>query len=387
MVRIYRKENLPAIYKVMGYAFNQNRATIDENIKRDHVNDNEIFFVDENEDKVITASVALITYDVNFNGNIVKFGGIAGVSSLPEYRDKGNIKNIMKYILNYMHENGYILSGLGPFAYEYYRKFGYEWAFFMKIVVLPLDMLKSFPKATKYVRFYREDSNITESFRNEFCKSLNGPLVRNSQVIKDTWDRYENTNSYVYGAYDGDKLVSYMVYNIQGKKIYVNEIYFDNELHRQYLLSFLYSHRSCCNEVELILTSDDEIRLIMPTPRFNVGAWANKAGRVVDVIKAFEMIKPAKITNQSFTIKINDECAPWNDGIYKVKVRDFLQATKLEHTKKADFEIDINRLSQLVYGFIDSNQAIKHNLVKINKYKPCFLYAFPKHETMLWQEF
>ena len=80
MVRIYKKEDLPAIYKVMGYAFNQNRAIIDENIKRNHVNDNEIFFVDENEDKVITASVALITYDVNFNGNIVKFGGIAGVN-------------------------------------------------------------------------------------------------------------------------------------------------------------------------------------------------------------------------------------------------------------------------------------------------------------------
>ena len=68
-------------------------------IKENHIAENEIYIIDEI-NNIVTSVVALIEYDVFFEGKIVKFGGIAGVSTLPEYRDRGSIKEIMQFIKN-----------------------------------------------------------------------------------------------------------------------------------------------------------------------------------------------------------------------------------------------------------------------------------------------
>ena len=75
----------------------------------------------------ICSSVYLIPYEIRFNGNTVKMGGIGGVATLPEERNKGYIKELFKYCFTEMFKNEQIFSVLYPFSNVYYRQFGYEW--------------------------------------------------------------------------------------------------------------------------------------------------------------------------------------------------------------------------------------------------------------------
>ena len=386
MIKIATLKELPQVYQVMGYGFNWSDSFIKEKSKADKLPENEVYVIDE-DNGIVKSVVAIIDYNVNFEGEVVKFGGMAGAATLPEYRDQGNLRAIFEYSLQYMKEHNIILSGLGPFAYEYYRKFGYEWTYTWQIVTLSLKSLKKFEKADKYVRFRKEDSHITEAFRNEYCKYINGSIIDTDSMIEEKWNGYENRNAYVYGAYKDDKLVSYMVYTIKDRRIYVSEMYFINEKARGYLLHFLSKHTSNLEDVELILLASDGIRNVIDTPRVSYSNWPNKAGRVVDVLKALNMIRTKHNFKGSFTIKVDDSSAPFNEGIYQISCKDNRLNAKIVNKRKADYEISINRLSQLIFGHLCAQEAIKLDLVKINNEKAQFLEAFNKKDTMIWREF
>ena len=45
-----------------------------------------------NENNEIESLLSVVSFDAFYEGNVVKYGGIAGVSTLPQYRKKGNIR-------------------------------------------------------------------------------------------------------------------------------------------------------------------------------------------------------------------------------------------------------------------------------------------------------
>ncbi len=81
-------------------------------------------FLDDN--KTLMAQIEVIDFKTWFYGKLVKSNGIGGVSSKPEYRRGGAVRAIFNEFLKRTKEEGYALSILYPFSYDYYRKFGYE---------------------------------------------------------------------------------------------------------------------------------------------------------------------------------------------------------------------------------------------------------------------
>ena len=388
MIKIATEKERAGVYKTMGYCFNWSEDAIKNNIESGSFNKYEEFIVSLNDKEDVESVFAIIPYDVYFEGKIVRFGGIGGVSSLPENRGAGNIRKMFKFSFEYMKEHNMIFSGLGPFAFQYYRKFGYEWCFTWQLVNIPINDLKDFPAASSYRQLKKEDKELFENFRNHINERVNGPVVRDERLANEKWDYYRNTNHKVYGAFnDKNELVSMMAFKQEGKEIKVAEMYFEDELSRQYLLNFLYRHRSMTEKVELVLHVDDEIRNILPSPRISYWHWPNKMGRVVLVEEALKLLN-IKNSFDNFSIKINDDLAPWNNQTFNVScVNDKVNVSC--DNSLADFEMDINRFSQLIYGHIDATQAIKLNFVKINNKTRIrdFEKLFYKKTTMLWQEF
>lgn len=387
-IRLATNKDKKQIYETMGYCFNTPRQAILNNIENGNLeSERMIVATDDNDD--VKSLVSIVPFKVNFEGKVVGFGGAAGVSSLPENRGEGNIANLFTFALTYMKEHNMILSGLGPFAFQYYRKFGYEWCYTWQLVTIGIDDLKSFKPAPKYKRFFKEDASIVEEFRNRITSKMNGPIVRDEKIIEDKWNHYFASNSYVYGALnENDELVSYMVYKQEGREIKVSEMYFTNETSRQYLLNFLYRHRSMTDKVELVLTVDDEIRNIIPTPRINYWNWPNKMGRVVMVKEALELMNIEDEFNDPFTIKVNDAQADWNNKTFKISCKNHSLIVE-ESTDTADFEVSIQRLSQLILGHISGKQALDFEFLTVNNSakEPLIKKTFTKRTTMLWQEF
>lgn len=387
-VRLAKDSDRKQIYQIMGYCFNYSQQSINNNIEHGDLN-SERFVVMEDDNNNILSLFSIIPYQVNFEGHVVGFGGIAGVSSLPEYRGLGNIENLFIFALKYMKDNNVILSGLGPFAFPFYRKFGYEWCYTWQLVAFNISELKNFKAAKTYKRFTKEDAKVVEDFRNQVNAKINGPLVRDDKVIENKWNEYNGNNYYVYGAYDeNDTLVSYMVYHFENRKIKVSEMYFINETSRQYLLNFLYRHRSSADSVELVLATTDEFRNLLSTPRVSYWQWANKMGRVVMVKEALELLNIKDGFKGSYILKVNDEYAPWNNKNFKISCNNNHLLVE-EVSRKADFEVSIQRLSQLILGHLSSTEALNLELIQVNNLKKINLFekTFSKRTTMLWQEF
>ena len=386
--RLANENDRKAVYETIGYCFNTHEDAIKNNIENGPLNKYEQFIVAENDNNEVESVFSIVPFNVYFEGEIVKFGGVAGVSSLPENRGAGNITGLFKFALQYMKDNNMILSGLGPFAYQYYRMYGYEWTYTWQLVNIKINDLKGFKAASKYKKLTRENAEEFENFRNECNKKINGPIIRDERIINEKWNHYKNSVSHVYAAYENDEIVSMMVYKQEGREIKVSEMYFKNETARQYLLNFLYRHRSMTDSVELVLAVDDEIRNILPTPRLNYWHWPNKMGRVVMVKEALELLKLEECFEGSYVIKVNDEHAPWNNKNFKLSCNNERLVVN-ECEEKEDFEVSIQRLSQLVLGHVSGKEAIKLELIKVNNQEKEKLLkkTFSKRTTMLWQEF
>lgn len=55
----------------------------------------------------------------------MEMGGIAGITSLPEVRRKGIIRNILVHYFEFMFTNNIPVSSLYPFKESFYEKLGY----------------------------------------------------------------------------------------------------------------------------------------------------------------------------------------------------------------------------------------------------------------------
>ncbi|HZO92107.1 MAG TPA: GNAT family N-acetyltransferase [Chthonomonadaceae bacterium] len=87
---------------------------------------------------------------------VARLGGIAGVATAPALRRRGYAGCLLAATLRTLDERGYALSALFPFAYDYYRKFGWELAGFAHRYLTAPANLFAYPEA-RYVRLARPE--------------------------------------------------------------------------------------------------------------------------------------------------------------------------------------------------------------------------------------
>ena len=77
--------------------------------------------------------------------------------------------------------------------------------------------------------------------------------------------------------------------------------------------------------------------------------------RIIDVLKALETLKANPTMNFSFTLKVNDPNAEWNNHPVKLNIIEgAINVTKTD-SSQIDLELDINSFTQLFIGY----QSIK----------------------------
>ena len=76
------------------------------------------------EDEEDVSGVTLREYQMRFGSAQLKMGGIAGVGTKEEHRNKGYSRHVMEHTIAFMNENGYDVSMLFAVP-NFYHKFGY----------------------------------------------------------------------------------------------------------------------------------------------------------------------------------------------------------------------------------------------------------------------
>lgn len=220
-------------------------------------------------DGKVVASLQMIPYSIRFYGEVIPFYYLAGLCTLPQYRQKGYMKDLIYESFSIMRERNIPLSILVPaeeWLFEYYEKFGFS---------------KTFEKSTDDLKF----KNFVETHQIE---------------SKNTYTDFNKT--------------------YQEKDFCVLKSEYDFE------------------------TIIQEFKLDNCPIKYNLSAMS----RIIDPLLILGLYAN-KNTDSEFIMKVDNK-------IYEIKNG----AVKLSQSIFFDIEVDIKKLTRLLFGFQTSELSNKY---------------------------
>lgn len=380
IIRKLKPEEKYKCTALMGTAFN---FSIDiEQLKKELLDEDSYgAFGDDNE--TLMAQVVAKDYSAYVYGNEFGALGIAGVSTYPQYRRNGCIREIMKHLFEQSSANGWVLSYLYPFSFDYYRQFGYERAFQQKSVRLPLKSLSRFPRYSDAVLYDSKEllPDLVEAY-SKFAKTKNGMLTR-TDYREWSSDPYKTLN-YTYLFYDNNKIADgYINFRINSNTMVVNELAYGSRSTLQNIFGFLRMYEGQYTEVlinNVDIFSDIE-SYIGEFRGVSYGIYDGPMVRIIDVYKYLSLVlKP--FGDQSINIKINDNYIQQNNKTFKI----FSSDNKIDivtTNEPHDVECDISVFSTIATGsaMININNYLYFEGIDIKDKSTIFFNMFP-HVSM-----
>lgn len=334
------------------------------------------------------SSVYLMPYEMRFNGNTVKMGGIGGVATLPEERNKGYIKELFRYCFKEMFENDQIFSVLYPFSNVYYRQFGYEWCIKNQEVKIPLKSFSHFKKVGQ-VKLYsnNEDKDILKKIYHKFIENKNLSIVRNEKQ----WNRLLNKDPYKTRQYtyiyfnENDKPMSYIVFEITGNtelNIKVVELVWLDYESLTGILGFI---KCFYPQHKFFICSIPEfmnIHLLFPEPLdIKSELLISGMGRIVNLQKVFQLLSFPEERGQ-IAIKVKDSFIESNNGTFLLTwTPESIDVVKKECAP--DLYCSIEVLTQMIIGCAKLEDFIGSNNLQVYSKQSLLSSIFQKKQVYI----
>jgi predicted acetyltransferase len=325
----------------------------------------------------------LIPYSVRFDGSTVPMGGIGGVASLPEERDKKFIRHIFEYAMNEMYEKGYVFSYLYPFSHAYYRKFGYELNMTSINHMVPVTSFRHFVQ-TGRLKMLADDADrqVVRTVYEEYIRDKNLAVVRTDEHWKKRFDNdpYKD-NIYLYIWYnDRDEARGYIQYHIEKSgevksNIVVRELIWLDPEALKGIFAFVSKLSAQIGKMIWKAPSFIDLLTLFPEP-YDVSQEIYKSGmnRIVNVQKAFELMSLPDGKGE-LVISAEDQFFPTNTGSYRIS---WDNGSRLVERCQAepDLNCDIQALSQLLTGFASVEALSLAGTISVNKKRDLLCSVF-----------
>lgn len=344
--------------------------------------------VKEDANGKIGQHVAIVPLTIHFDGETIPMAGIGGVASLPEYRYGGGVMELLRMSLQVMHERGYAFSELGPFSFEFYRKCGWEWGFRWHELKIPMKELTMF-KGDKgvFVPLAEEHKEQAMSIRNLHGSRFNGAEWMDASKMKDPFPPKDRLGYGVLGE-DG-RLSGYVLYRLKNNAIQCRHFFYRDITAKRQLLHFFHRHNSQVEFLQLTVPETDTIQHLLGNQYLEVKADPGMMVRVVDVAQGLASMKVQADLAGSFVMQVSDETAPWNQGNWHVTAFGGHLRTERIIDREPDCVLSIQRLSQLVYGFLSGQDVTDGGMCewRTEAVQPIFHKVFQKRPTAQWIPF
>lgn len=301
----------------------------------------------------------LMPFDATFDGSSVLMGGIGGVASLPEEREKSSIRGIFEYSMKEMYDKGYIFSYLYPFSPSFYRKFGYELNMNTVIYSIPISDFKQFTQSGK-LKMYTEDMDASgiRSIYEGYIKDKNLAVIRTDKL----WKRFlekdpykDNVFLYIWYDRNGEArgYIKFSIDPVPGSKsnMAVNElVWLDREA---FTGIFAFIGRLTAQMERMIWKAPSFVNLLPMFPEpFDIKQEirTNGMNRIVNVEKALGLMSVPEGTGE-VVIGVEDSFFPINSGSYRIEW-DNGRHSAGRTRKSPDMTCDVQALSQLATGYL-----------------------------------
>ena len=351
---------------------------------------------DENNGNRMAALHRVLKRRMMLDGQGVQVGCISGYAARPEMKNlHGMDAKLMSETLREMHGQGLPLSWVFPHSYEFYRQFGYELGAQLTITDrVPLTHLLVEPQPAGAELLQPDDD--TESLRacyQRFMADKNLALLRGDEE----WNRFFVSDDllgdvHIYAVRDARGIVTgymrYAVEEIEGVKCArVTEMIYDAREAMLALLGKLRQMKDAYGFVILPVNPGMPLSALIASP-YNACIKFTPCGigRIVDAQAALLAVR-APAGRGAAVIATADTLLPTNNGPFRVCWEKGRIVSVERVSQTPDLFVPLNRLLQLVVGFISMREALLLPGVTLTGAHDELLSFFSRREGMLLDEF
>ena len=298
-------------------------------------------------------------YESWLDGTLVRNGGIGAVSTLPEYRTDGAVREIFRKLIPAAYADGEVISTLYPFSHAFYRKFGYETVCWKNVYEFSPAVLRGYVFGGK-VRQWKTGDPVGEwtKLYNAFASSFNLAISRDdARMGKHLEGVFYKDRKFGYMLWEDGRPVAYLIFqDIRHDPqaiLEVQDLAWDGPAGFRAILGFLSRFSADYGTIRLFLPRNIELLSLIRSPlAYDIQKTTDQAYmiRVINAVKALEAIR--KPEGCSFVIRISDEMIQENNGTWKVT------AGGVSPTEEEpDLCVSERALGQLVCGAVSLAEA------------------------------
>jgi len=287
----------------------------------------------------------------------VPMGGIGGVACAAEARGRGHTGRLMAESLRLMRDAGQYTSGLYPFAYAFYRRFGWEWVGEERQHTVPTAHIPAFPEG-RSVRVCDgpEALDTIRSVYDTFAWRHRGMATR-TDPDPDFWERAlahsDNRTTYVQVYHDPqtDTAEGYLTFRYpdSGDTGHCGEFFANTPAAYRGLLSVLHYYGTQVERVKFSAPADSPLPLYVMHHDLETKVGPLFMSRVVDVAAALSALTPDPSLAGTLTLNVSDPTCDWNTGTFIVTA-EAGQVSALPTPNVPGVTLDIQALSQAYWG-------------------------------------
>ena len=322
-------------------------------------------------DGKIAGSLANYSFLQSIRGVVKNMGGIGGVWTYPEYRDKGYVRELIKAAFVDMRNKKHVVSMLIPFRPSFYGNFGYVTSNSDFKVKAPMSAFMPYLAAGKELNSQNDwqcDRVNAAGVKDEFLAfmlevaapkhhGINLPM----QMSQTEWQNRSKEKQSVFAKYRGN-LVATALYTINSdfradlsdRQIYISDMYWKNLNAKTMLFNFFAKHRDQIRHISLNIPTGTNFHQWLgdAMTAYEVEISNNPyMVRVVDVEGAIADLNTP--VEGEVTFVISDDYCDWNNGTFSVSsVQGKLEIARHAGTEivQPDIKATIKGISALVYG-------------------------------------
>jgi predicted acetyltransferase len=333
----------------------------------------------------LQASLTICPFDVHWRGTTtasLPMGGIAGVATYAHERGQGHVDRLLRQSLIAMREAGQVISSLYPFAWAFYRKFGWDWVGEEYAVRLPLPLLPRHHGGTEPVQGTLEEKKtlLATRYDNHAC-NYRGAFTSGSHKWGSTLNPRDNKETFVYGCKDG-----YLTWRY-GKHGDVGEFIATTPEAYTALFGVLRNLGVQREFAHVRLPANTPLWLFLIHDDLKIKVAPVLMGRVVDVEAALHQLT-TDTPDGAVVLQVSDPHAEWNTGTWRVTAEGG-QVTATRTDAAPEVVCDIQAFSQAYWGQPDLVHLRRAGRVTVQSEagyaQLCRL--LPPHPVFLWDDF
>ncbi len=301
-------------------------------------------------DGKLTSAAVCYPFEMFLAGRRVQVGGLASVLSAPETRRRGFVRELLRDILEKLHQGGVGWALEYPFDPSFYARYGFASVLTGSEVTFPTETLFSGP-APAAERLTGDAKSVLAPLYHAWAQSYSFTLTRDP-TARPTWERILRTGNrfcYVLQA-------AYAVLELEQTKstqtLIVHDYAFATPAGRAELFRFLGSFYGQTELISLHLPNDEPLAFDLQTRHTN--ELPGLQARIVDLRAALEPLTYP--TEKEFTLHVTDPFCAWNDGVWDVTLAPTGSAVTPSRKPPA-LSLAVGTLTQLISGALSSTAA------------------------------